>query len=440
MRATKALMMAMLAGLGCAGCNPSSFNSILDKAPVASFTPPGSGTGSLFVLPLPLPSEAGTTSAARMLVTRNSSGYVGVADFDMNGKVTLTEASAAEASIGGSVYSAAMRADGMIIVGTPQVGTTDPRGGRVSTLSLTGTPAGGYTVQRGIEGNAGLPHLGISVAAGNVTGIATGNFVVVGDNTVQVLGADPKSAIATPSGCSAVQLGSTTGDLYAFRPVAVGDLLDGGFDEIVLGGQGKVTFVQYDAANTTDPLPCPKQSIALGSVASLAVDYFNNDPHPDLAVGAPPDKVYVFFGPLDGVTTPSVTITNSTATGFGQRIASYHVPGQAWAQLMVADPAGAAGGRSGAGRVMLFDVSGTVAGLTDASAIAILFDSNEDSETGVFGANLGGVMFNTQLCAPSAAIQLVPWATNNADVLTFFNYAPIVPPAPVDPRCFALKP
>ena len=344
MRATKTLMLVMLASLGCAGCNPSSFNSILDKAPVASFTPPGSSTGSLFVLPLPLPSEAGTTSAARMLVARNNSSYVGVADFDMNGKVTLTEASAAEANIGGSVYSAAMRADGTIIVGTPQVGTTDPRGGRVSTLSLTGTPVGGYTyaVQRGIEGGAGLPHLGISVAAGNVTGIASGNFVVVGDNTVQVLGADPRTAIATPSGCAAVQLGSTTGDLYAFRPIAVGDLLAGGLDEVVLGGQGKVTFVQYDPASTTNPLPCPTKSITLGSVASLAVDYFNNDLIPDLAVGAPPDKVYVFFGPLDGVTTPSVTITNSTATGFGQRIASYRVPGQAWAQLMVADPAGAA--------------------------------------------------------------------------------------------------
>jgi hypothetical protein len=34
----------------------------------------------------------------------------------------------------------------------------------------------------------------------------------------------------------------------------------------------------------------------------------------------------------------------------------------------------------------------------------------------------------------------VPWATTNLDVLTFFNYAPILPPAPVDPRCFALKP
>jgi hypothetical protein len=141
------------------------------------------------------------------------------------------------------------------------------------------------------------------------------------------------------------------------------------------------------------------------------------------------------------VTSPSVTITSATPTGFGQRIASYHLPGQATAQLLVADPSATVGDRAGAGTVSLFslvglNVKGVTTELPSARAIVTLFDSNTDSDPGVFGSNLGGLTFNTGLCVPGGAFQLVPWASNNIDVLTFFAY----PNGPKDPRCFALKP
>jgi len=452
MRATKALRWVVLVGLGFVGCNPSSFDSILDKAPVLSFSPPGSSTSSLFVLPLPAPAETGTTSAARMLVANKESSYIGVADFDVNGKVKLSEASSNdEANIGGSVHSAAVRADGTILVGAPRAGTTDPPGGRTSVLSFTGTPASGYTfsVQTSVPGTATTPRVGIAVAAGNVTGATTGNFVVAGDNTLQVLGPDGKIPVASTS-CSAVQLASAT-DYYAFRPLVVGDLLAGGLDEIVLGAPGKVNFVQYNL--TTGALDCFPVSLTLGVSAnfgsSLAVADFDGDGHKDLAVGVPPDKVVVYHGPLDFGTPPSsstaplpwVTITNAQgATGFGQRLAAYTLPGSVTSELLVADPGGTAGGRQGGGRMLRFPITGQFATLTDANADVILFDSNGDAGQGVFGLNLGDLTFNTGLCVPGGAVQPVPWATNGTDILTFFNY-PVAPPAPApDPRCFALKP
>jgi hypothetical protein len=459
MRATTSPMLAGLAALGLAGCNPSSFNSILDKAPVQSFSPPGASTNSLFVLPLPPPTEPGTTSAARMLVANRGSSYLGVADFDMDGKVTLTEAPGnVEANIGGSVFGAAVLAD-KIMVGAPRVGTTDPPGGSASILSFNGTPASGYTfsVQQSVSGGPATSHVGIAVAAGIVTGQSPGDFVVVGDNNVQLVGATGKPAAAVPENseiCDSVRL-SNPADYYAFRPVAVGDVLLGGFDEIMLGGGAKVWFVQYDTA--TAKLKCPTLYLSLGVAASfgssLEVADFNGDGKKDLAVGVPPDKVVIYFGPLDSWTLPSVTqpaepsvtIKNTPgATGFGQRIAAYTVPGMTSSQLLVADPGATVGGRQGAGRILRFNLMGMDAGvhatLNDDSTDTILFDSNQDADPGVFGSNLGGLMFNTGLCVPGGAVQLLPWATNGKDILTFFNY-PVAPPASAqDPRCFALQP
>jgi hypothetical protein len=85
---------------------------------------------------------------------------------------------------------------------------------------------------------------------------------------------------------------------------------------------------------------------------------------------------------------------------------------------------------------MLFNVTGASAALRSEDAIVTIFDSNKDSDPGVFGANLGGLQFNTGLCTPGGAVQLVPWASNNTDVLTFFAY-PAIPVNPADPRCFA---
>jgi hypothetical protein len=432
MRFTKVFAIGSLVLLG---CNPSDFNTILDKAPVQELSTEGSSTGSLFVLPLP--AEQTSNIAARMLVSRKDSSYLAVANYDKTGKVTQYRAEDVEAVLGSPVHSSARRADGSIIVGTPSFGGGQTPVGKVTTLAFSSKPDGSpsFGILSYLQGGS---RLGISVAAGSITGAATGDFVAVSDDSVRLIGTDQAmpeiASSATDGSCPILQMGSAT-EFYAFRPVVVADLLTGANEEIVLGGQvagqGRVLFVQY---NGTPVLPCPTRALTLGTSisfgTSLAVGDFDGDGRKDLAVGAPPNHVYVYFGPLDTATTWDVDIEGATPTQFGKQIAAYTMQGQASAQLMVADPT--AQSKGGVGQVMIFNVSRGTSSIKSSEAVAILFDSNTDSDPGLFGLNLGGVEFNTELCNPGGGLQLIPWVSLGPKLFTFFAYGG----SPADPRCF----
>ncbi len=422
-----------LAALGFAACNPGDFNSILDHAPVTITDTGGSSTGALFVLPLP--PQTSSTVAARSLVTRNDKPYVATATYDINGKVTLHEDSDAETSLnlGGAVYSSAIRADGTILLGVPGYPGGQTPTGRVS-IATTTTAADGSVKFALTPGPMGAPgdHLGISVAAGNITGLPGGDFVALSDSTVQLI--PPSGAIPAPLDCLSVALKAPPpGGNYGFRPIAVGNLLGDSRDEIVLGGQsanqGVVVVVQYDPLTGT--LACPTKvfsgGVSAGFGSSLAIADFNGDGNLDLAVGAPPDRVLLYFGPLDSVTDPQVAIS-VTSNAFGSRIAPLPLGTTGAAQLMVADP----GARGNKGEIRIFDLTHAAT-----TAIATLFDADEDSDSGAFGQSLGSLSFEGRICSPTAGtLQALPFASVGPKLLTFFTYN-VSGTASKDPRCFA---
>lgn len=451
MRASTTFTFGTFAACALSACNPSAFDSLLDEAPVLSLSPGGSSTSSLAVLPL-LANEPGTTAAARVLMSVRDEVRIAVADIDLKGKATITQASDVDLQNlnGYPAYSMATRADGRIILGSPKAGGSATPGGGLAVLDVGSPAGGGHTftitpsIQAGVSNGSSPSRLGIAVAAGNVTNIPQGNFVAVGDNTVQVLDATgTAAAAATEAGCPTVLYDTT--ELYPHRSIAAGNVLlegppplGGAFDEIVLAMPGKVVFVRWDG---TAKLPCPSEYITMGSLGfgrSVAIGDFNGDSKQDLAVGNPPDTVYVFFGPLDPLVvpgvkaTPSVTIKSGAMTGFGERVATYYLQGMAAAQLLVTDAGATVDGRQGAGKVMLFNPNGQYPVLTEANALATLFDSTDDSDPGLFGLSMGGLPFNPQFCS-GGAVQLVPWAANGPNLLTFFNY----PGAVSDPRCIA---
>jgi hypothetical protein len=445
MRLLKAFNLGLMAVLAGAGCNWNDFDTALDKAPVVSFDN-GSSNGSLFVLPLPAPAPGGTV-AARMFAARQDRANLAVADYDKNGKVTVHQATDSDLSNLGNLpvsSAATLGPNGPIILGTPRYGevgkdSAQAAPGRVSLLTLSPAADGSmsFAVQAGLQGT---DHYGISVAAGRVTGDATsaGEFVVVSDYSAQLVGADAKSVLATVDpGCQSIgQLYNAIP--YSDRPIAVGNLFTSGADEIVLSGGGEVIFLQYDP--TKRNLTCRPEVLRQGTMAdfgaSLAVADFDGDGMMDLAVGTPPDRVYVYFGPLDKVATAPnfVAISSAGSASFGKRIATFP-GGQGKSLLMVADPmASSPKGRSGGGKVMLLSVPARGSAPTEAALVtlATLFDSSGDSSVGVFGDNLGSLEFDTRTCSAGGQVNPVPWASSGTSVLTFFNYPGSVPG---DVRC-----
>jgi hypothetical protein len=157
----------------------------------------------------------------------------------------------------------------------------------------------------------------------------------------------------------------------------------------------------------------------------LAIADFNGDGLLDLAVGAPPDRVLVYFGPLDSITDPQVTIS-VPSSGFGNKVAPLRTSPTAPAQLMIAD----FGARGNKGEIRIFDLTHAAT-----TSIATLFDANQDSDSGEFGQSLGTLLFEGGLCSLAAGskLQAVPFASVGPELLTFFAYSG----GSADPRCFA---
>ncbi len=429
MRFAKAFNFGLMMVAVGAGCNPGDFDTALENAPVVAFD-----TGAAPMV-LPLSSPATGEVAARMLVSRKDRAYLAIADYDKNGKVTLHQATDSDlGNLGNApVYSAAaLYPDGPILLGTPSYGMNgvDTAPGRVALMTLTPSAGGAvsFTIQPTLQKSE---HYGIAVAAGRITGdpASQGEFVVVSNDTVQLLGADGRTVIASTS-CPAVQLYDPTGGTYGLRPIAVADFFAGGGEEIALSGLGHVYFLQYD--RPTASIVCLAKSLSQGTMVnfgeSLVAADFDGDGNTDLAVGTPPDRVFVYYGPLD-TAGDFITIGSAGSTTFGKRVAAIRKP--SGTRLMVADSTALSNGRSGGGKVMLLDVVRGVSADAGPITWATLFDSSDDAPMGVFGDALGSLEFNTQTCAAGGGPNPVPWASSGSTVLTYFNY----PGSPGDLRC-----
>ena len=161
--------------------------------------------------------------------------------------------------------------------------------------------------------------------------------------------------------------------------------------------------------------------------ADVVAADFDGDGQTDLAVGTPPDRVYVYFGPLIGQPQPSITITGEPSSDFGRRLSAIgrSIPGK---DLLVSSPGATVSGSIGAGKIYRFQLDKTMGTVSYANALAAVYDDRREEGEG-FGASVGELRFNSLPCGVD---QPLIYGASRTNILTFFRY----PQSASDPRCF----
>jgi hypothetical protein len=214
--------------------------------------------------------------------------------------------------------------------------------------------------------------LGIGLAAGNVDGQAGNDLVVVSGVAVHTFlnGASTDVAAGDSSSCPLSLAATLPGEELIQRAVVVGPLT-GASPAIAVGTPGARApgHVSFFALDSTGALAC---LFSLSSPIaddtgeqfgqSLAIGDFNADGSADLLVGAPPDHVYLYKGPIAAGAAPASSFGNATSAGYtGAAVAALDLDGKPGDEALIADPDGTGqNGQLGAGDAYAVSLSGAL--------------------------------------------------------------------------------
>lgn len=236
-----------------------------------------------------------------------------------------------------------------------------------------------------------------------------------------VAAADPTFASSSTNGASAQQRAMV--ELQA-RTAAVPAIVAAG--DPVGAGTGGVSFFTLDTG-----LHC------LGRLTStearfgqtLVTGDFNGDGTLDLAVGAPPKTVYVFFGPFTaaaGVVSAQgkATLSSASTNTFGASLLAFKPDGEARVHLAVGDYTATAGSTANAGSVTVY---GFATGLPETGTVSDTLIDPSPEGGGAFGQAMTLLPFcrspNSEAplgCEPAARANLVTVGATN-QLFVFFN-------------------
>jgi hypothetical protein len=398
------------------------------------------------VVPLTVPAAKKATVAARYLVAGTETPSLAVVDLDASGHARTHVATGAEimdmaGEAKAAVKSAVELADGRVLLGTPSYNLNpliEPPG-RTYFLKLEDTEDDvAFMLTRGNDPS--VPTMrkayGLAVAAGNVGGAAAQDLVIASqDDVTLALDGNDAALVANTPACP-VNLDATTQEKYRFRALGVGDLIEGGGEEIAIGVPregtmpGKVVLLVPGAAGGLDcalTIPAPAMQPRFGN--ALLITDVNGDGKKDLLVGAPPTRAYLYTGPFTAGTAPAPakefrhpSLMDTQATGdFGFRVGAVDIDGTPGLEVLVSAPDLPVGDELGAGVVIAYR--------PDATSIGEIKD-NSPAANAQFGFTVQGIRFSpTAGCGIDRPVLLIG---ADREVFTFFR----IPGGPADPRCF----
>ena len=212
----------------------------------------------------------------------------------------------------------------------------------------------------------------------------------------------------------------------------IGSLTGGGAQiavgtPVLSGGAvgGTVTFFTVTAATVDCPqiLAAPSASDSQFGEA-LAIGDFDNDGIPDLLVGAPPNRAYLYKGPIAASAAPTATITDPSSGGaFGAALVALNLDGKPGDEALIADPDATVAGLAQAGNVLIYS------GPTLATELSTILADHDPSGGEVYGSAVATLPFCTTMPCPAAPPRL-PLVGSASQVFTYFTLGL----GPADPR------
>jgi len=361
-------LLALVAVAG--GCDWRDFDSLRNAAPVAAVEPPAGWPSSVdfasLVIATGRPSDG--SAAARFVTSATLQTAVSVVTLSPAGGASahMLSSPALDALAGRPIQAlASVPGTDQILLGVP-AGT---QGGVVLTADLSQSPPAIDTFAPASP-LAAEQDLGIGLAAGDLDGQAASDRVVVSGVAIHAFlnGSSTAVSAGDSAACPLALLASLPGEEKIQRAVVIGPLT-GTTPVIAVGTPGVRApgHVSFFAVDSTGALACvfslsSPVADATGEEfgQSLAVGDFNGDGQADLLVGAPPDQVYLYKGPIAAGAAPASTFANATSAGWtGAAVAAVDLDGKPGDEALIGDPDGSGqNDQLGSGDVYAVSLSG----------------------------------------------------------------------------------
>jgi hypothetical protein len=422
---------ALTTTLAAAGCDWRDFDTLQNQTPVVKVTAPGGfqSASDFASLLLPVAPPPDGSVAAWFLASATESTGLALVQVDAGGSESVTNLQSATLDNLGTnnpvTGLAEIPGTGTALLGAPSLGN-------LMTVDLATQVVTPFLVS---AVTASELQLGAGVAAGALTGATSQDLAAISTSTVHVFVAgspvnDLSPAPADITACPITLGQNVPNPERAHRAMVIGSLLTTG--QVIAigvpgsGAPGTVVFYSVSAGALTCAGILAAPALASGLVnagfgAALAIGDFDGDGLPDLLVGAPPNAVYMYQGPLTSPVAPTATIAAPLSSAeFGTAVAALNLDGKPGDEALVGDPGATLNGVGEAGNVTVYTGATLAPALTPAGTPLTLAD-HDPGMGEAYGSAVAGLPFCTEPPCAGAMLTPLPLVGAPAAAFTYFT-------------------